>query len=96
VLSGGRVELGVGAGGIPAAIEAFGGPARTPREYVDATAEALQVLRAGLRADGPSAISGRHHHIGRFHPGPRPAHPIGIWVGAQRPRLLRTVGELAD
>ena len=28
--------------------------------------------------------------------GPRPAHPIPIWIGAVRPRMLRLVGRLAD
>src|SRR5213078_2920213 len=28
--------------------------------------------------------------------GPRPAHPIGIWLGAFKPRMLRLVGRKAD
>src|SRR6267378_6939392 len=41
VLSGGRVELGLGAGGFWDGIAAMGGPRRTPKESVDAIAEAL-------------------------------------------------------
>lgn len=28
--------------------------------------------------------------------GPAPAHPVGIWVGAYKPRILRMVGRAAD
>ena len=30
------------------------------------------------------------------HTGPPPAHPIGIWLGAYGPRMLRITGRLAD
>ena len=29
-------------------------------------------------------------------PGPRPAHPIGLWIGAYGPRMLRLTGRLGD
>jgi alkanesulfonate monooxygenase SsuD/methylene tetrahydromethanopterin reductase-like flavin-dependent oxidoreductase (luciferase family) len=96
VLSGGRVELGLGAGGIPQAIEAFGGPPRTPGERVDATLEALAVIRTALDATGRANVIGRFHHARGYSPGPAPAHDIGLWIGAQRPRLLRAIGAHAD
>ena len=45
VLSGGRFELGLGAGGIPDVIADFGGPRRTPGESVEALEEAIDVIR---------------------------------------------------
>src|ERR1700682_4617195 len=45
LLSGGRLELGLGAGGFWEAIEAIGGPVRTPGESVAALEEAIHVIR---------------------------------------------------
>src|SRR6195256_2786217 len=45
VLSGGRFELGLGAGGLPDLISNFGGPRRTPGESVEAIDEAIDLLR---------------------------------------------------
>ena len=43
LLSGGRFELGLGAGGFWDAITAMGGPRRSPGESVEALAEAIQI-----------------------------------------------------
>src|SRR5204862_3889951 len=45
VLSGGRFELGLGAGGFPDVIAGMGGPRRTPGESVEALEEAIDVIR---------------------------------------------------
>jgi alkanesulfonate monooxygenase SsuD/methylene tetrahydromethanopterin reductase-like flavin-dependent oxidoreductase (luciferase family) len=52
ILSGGRVELGVGAGAFPGPVAAMGGPSLSPGERVDALEEAIAVMRA-LWAPGP-------------------------------------------
>src|SRR2546427_9396003 len=44
LLSGGRVELGLGAGGFWEAVKAMGGPVRTPGEAGSALEEAVEVL----------------------------------------------------
>src|ERR1700745_617433 len=51
-LSGGRVELGMGAGGFWDAVVAMGGPRRTPKESVDALIEAIAIIRDYWAADG--------------------------------------------
>ena len=96
VLSGGRFELGLGAGGFPEVIAGFGGPRRTPGESVEALEEAIEVIRLLWSEDRSVSFDGNYYRLDGARAGPRPAHPIGIWVGAFKPRMLRLVGRKAD
>ena len=98
ILSGGRLELALGAGAFWDAIEAMGGPRRTPAEAVDALDEAIQVIRATWDPDTPGGVrvKGRHYFVNGAKRGPKPAHDIGIWLGAYKPRMLRLTGRVAD
>ena len=95
VLTGGRVELGLGAGAFWDGIEAAGGGRRTPKESVDALVEAITILR-GFWAGEPGRLRGEHYANHGLKPGPRPAHDIPIWLGAYKPRMIRLTGQLAD
>lgn len=97
LLSGGRVELGLGAGAFWDGIVGMGGTRLSPGASVAALAEGIAVIRA-LWAPGRSRVQfdGEHYALRGARPGPVPAHDIGIWVGAYRPRMLRLVGRLAD
>jgi alkanesulfonate monooxygenase SsuD/methylene tetrahydromethanopterin reductase-like flavin-dependent oxidoreductase (luciferase family) len=96
VLSGGRFELGLGAGGFPDVIAGFGGPRRTPGESVEALDEAIDVIRLLWSEERTVSFDGKYYRLEGAYPGPRPAHPLGIWVGAFKPRMLRLVGRKAD
>jgi alkanesulfonate monooxygenase SsuD/methylene tetrahydromethanopterin reductase-like flavin-dependent oxidoreductase (luciferase family) len=96
VLSGGRVELGLGAGAFWDAVEAMGGPRRTPKQSVDALAEAIAILRGFWDGERSLRFEGEHYRVSGARPGPAPAHRIGIWVGAYGPRMLRLTGRLGD
>jgi alkanesulfonate monooxygenase SsuD/methylene tetrahydromethanopterin reductase-like flavin-dependent oxidoreductase (luciferase family) len=96
LLTGGRVELGLGAGGSFDAIKGIGGPMRTRGESVDALEEAIQVIRLMWSGRRGVSFDGRYYQLGGVHAGPEPAHPIGIWLGAYKPRMLSLVGRSAD
>lgn len=91
-----RIVLGLGAGGFWDAIVAMGGPRRTPAQSVDALEEAIAIIRLMWSGQPSISYSATHYSVRGLHPGPSPAHPIGIWVGAYRPRMLRLIGRLAD
>lgn len=95
VLSGGRFELGIGAGGNWPAIESMGSRRLRPGQAIDALEEAIHVLRA-LWAPGSAHVDGEYHSVDGVRSGPGPAHPINIWVGAQGPRNFELTGRLAD
>jgi len=96
ILSGGRVELGIGTGAFWDAIAALGGPRRTPGESVDALREAIAVIRALWTPGHGARLHGKHYDLNGAKPGPFPVHQVGIWVGAYKERMLRLTGELAD
>jgi alkanesulfonate monooxygenase SsuD/methylene tetrahydromethanopterin reductase-like flavin-dependent oxidoreductase (luciferase family) len=96
VLSGGRVELGLGAGAFWDAIEAFGGPRRTPGEALAALAEAINVIRQVWSGGRNLRFEGRYYRLKGAQAGPQPAHPIGIWLGAYGPKALELTGRVAD
>ena len=95
LLSGGRFDLGLGAGAFWDAIQAFGGPVRTPGEAVQATREAIELIRT-FWSQRSVRYAGEFYQVAGIRPGPKPAREIGIWLGALGPRMLRLTGELAD
>ena len=98
-LSGGRLDLGLGAGWNEAEFTENGLPFPRPGERLAMLEEALGVLRALLGADGaPASFSGRYYHADQAPvlPGPvqRPRPPL--WVGGKGDRLLGVVARAAD
>ncbi|MFI6737011.1 LLM class flavin-dependent oxidoreductase [Nonomuraea sp. NPDC050451] len=97
ILSHGRFELALGTGGYRDAIASMGAQRLTPGQAVDALEEAIPIIRAAWDTDAPGTIDHHGEHYRVTAPrGPRPAHDIGIWLGAYKPRMLRLTGRLAD
>jgi alkanesulfonate monooxygenase SsuD/methylene tetrahydromethanopterin reductase-like flavin-dependent oxidoreductase (luciferase family) len=74
----------------------MGGPRRSAKESVDALEEAMSIIRAFFSPERSVRVEGQHYSVVGAHPGPRPAHEIGIWLGAYGPRMLRITGSKAD
>ncbi len=96
VLSGGRFELGLGAGAFWEAIAAMGGPIRSGREALETLDEAIQIIRLFWSGERTISFAGKHYSVKGLHPGPAPAHRIEIWLGVGKPRALALTGRLAD
>jgi alkanesulfonate monooxygenase SsuD/methylene tetrahydromethanopterin reductase-like flavin-dependent oxidoreductase (luciferase family) len=96
VLSGGRIEMGLGAGAFWDAVEAMDGPRRSPGEAVRSVEEAIEVMRLVWSEERSVRFDGEFYSLRGMRPGPHPVHPIGIWVGAYGPRMLDLIGRLAD
>jgi alkanesulfonate monooxygenase SsuD/methylene tetrahydromethanopterin reductase-like flavin-dependent oxidoreductase (luciferase family) len=95
-ISGGRFELGLGAGAFWEAIVAMDGPRRRPREALEALEEAIQVIRLAWSDERSVRFDGTHYRLAGYKPGPSPAHRIEIWLGVYKPRGLGLVGRRAD
>jgi probable F420-dependent oxidoreductase len=97
VLSGGRLELGLGAGWMASDYEQSGIPYDEPKVRVDRFVEGLAVMK-GLFADGELDFEGEHYTIrgmdGLPKPVTRPHPPILIGGGAKR--MLSIAGREAD
>lgn len=96
MLSGGRFELGIGSGASWEGIAAMGGQRRTPGEAIQALEEGIAIMRAVWNGQGSLRYGGKYYSLRGLQPGPRPAHAIGIWVGAVGEKLLHLTGRLAD
>ena len=94
-LSGGRLVLGLGAGGSDREFAGFGVPVRAPREKLEALEEALEVIR-GLWSERRFTYRGRHVRLREAELEPKPARPIPIWLGVYGPRGADLVARAAD
>ncbi|ETA90111.1 LLM class flavin-dependent oxidoreductase [Mycobacterium avium] len=98
LLSDGRIEMALGAGGFWDPIVAMGGSRRTPGQALHALDEAIEVMRQmwDTTSAGPIRVDGEHYRVSGVKRGPQPAHRIEIWVGGYGQRMLKLIGRRAD
>jgi probable F420-dependent oxidoreductase len=96
LLSGGRLDLGMGAGWYQEEYEAFGYPFGSVGERFEILEETLEVLGL-LFGDGPASFQGRHFQLDGAYNRPAPDARPPIWLGAKGgPRALRLAARHAD
>jgi probable F420-dependent oxidoreductase len=96
VLSGGRLDLGIGAGWYREEFEAFGYAFGEVGERFAALEEAVEVLRA-LLPGGPVSLDAGRVRLREAFNRPPPARRPPIWIGAKGgERALRLVARHAD
>ena len=97
ILSGGRVEVGIGAGWNEPEYRATGLAVRSAGTRIERLTEAIAILR-GLFADGPFSFAGRYYTITALDGQPKPVqrpHPPFL-IGGTRERVVRLAAREAD
>lgn len=97
VLSGGRMEIGLGAGWFEPEYEAAGVPFELPGVRVGRLAEAVQII-VGMLSSESFSFAGRHYRVkdaeNRPQPIQRPRPPV--FIGGKGDRIARLAGKYAD
>src|SRR5215472_3409694 len=97
VLTGGRIELGLGAGWLRNEYERAGLAFNPPAVRIDRMAEGLTIMK-GLFAAGPFSFSGRYYHVEGLDAQPKPLqqpHPP-VLIGGGGQRVLSLAAQHAD
>lgn len=97
VLSGGRLELGIGTGWMRKEYDATGIQFDPPKDRFTRLKEALQVMK-GCWGDGPFTFQGQHYQINELVQEPKPLQkPFPrILLGGGGPGMLRLAAREAD
>ncbi|WP_328988862.1 LLM class flavin-dependent oxidoreductase [Kribbella sp. NBC_01245] len=93
-LSGGRIVLGMGAGGLWDRITDLGVPRLSPGEAVDAFEEGIILVKRLSGGGPPVTHEGRHYRVNRIDPAPVAASPV--WTGSVGKKSLAATGRVAD
>lgn len=97
VLSGGRLEIGIGAGWNRPEHDAIGLPFPPAGTRISQLAEAIEVLKGCFRP-GPFSFTGKHYTITEYDARPEPVqrpHPP-LFIGGGGRRVLTLAGQQAD
>ena len=93
-LSGGRIVLGMGAGGLWDRISDMGVPRLSPGDAVDAFEEAIVVVKMLCGGGPPVTHRGRHYQVTQIDPALVTAP--SVWTGSVGRKSLAATGRVAD
>jgi alkanesulfonate monooxygenase SsuD/methylene tetrahydromethanopterin reductase-like flavin-dependent oxidoreductase (luciferase family) len=102
IVSGGRLDFGIGAGSRPGhplarrEYDAHGLPYHDAEDAVAALAEACTVIRRLWTSPEPFDFSGQHVRLTGAFGNPKPVQPPPILIGGRSSATLRVVAEHAD
>ncbi|MBL8164495.1 MAG: TIGR03621 family F420-dependent LLM class oxidoreductase, partial [Anaerolineae bacterium] len=95
LLSGGRFELGIGAGWLRSEYEQAGMPYDPAGVRISRLEESLHIIK-GLWNSEPVTFSGQHYRIDNIDGFPKPEQHLPILIGAGQKRMLTLAGREAD
>jgi probable F420-dependent oxidoreductase len=96
-LSGGRFELGIGAGWLRTEYEQAGLPFDRAGMRIDRLEESIRVMK-GIWAEAPTTFAGQHYQVTGINGVPKPLqrpHPP-LLIGGGKERMLKLAGREAD
>jgi alkanesulfonate monooxygenase SsuD/methylene tetrahydromethanopterin reductase-like flavin-dependent oxidoreductase (luciferase family) len=93
-LTGGRIVLGIGAGGLWDRISDMGVPQLSPSDAVDAFEEAIVLVKMLCGGGPPVTHQGRHYRVSQIDPAPVAAP--AVWTGSVGRKSLAATGRVAD
>jgi probable F420-dependent oxidoreductase len=97
VFSGGRMELGLGAGWLESDYTRTGIPFEAPSVRIGRLAEAVQICKALFSAEGPVTFRGSHYQVSDLDTEPRPVQRrLPIMIGGRLRRTLSLAAREAD
>ncbi|HUJ74356.1 MAG TPA: TIGR03560 family F420-dependent LLM class oxidoreductase [bacterium] len=96
-LSGGRAEVGLGAGWFEEEFHEFGYDFGTPKERMDRMEESVRIIKALLH-EGQAELKGQFHQISGAVCAPRPVQKrLRVWIGGRgAKRTPRMAAQYAD
>lgn len=96
VMSGGRLEFGIGAGWKELEYRAYGYEFPSPGTRIDQLVDTIEICKRMWTLD-KATYHGKHHHIDEAQCSPKPVQrPLPMWIAGSKPRLMRVVARHAD
>lgn len=94
VLSGGRFELGLGAGWYEPEYEEAGVPFERPGRRIERLQESVQIV-AGMMTSDHFSYSGKQYRVDSARNLPLPGRPPNVWIGGKGDRVVSIAGRYA-